>query len=99
PNIVRVFDIGEGEGLFFISMEYIDGAELRSLIGRGDAVTLSRFLSVFGQLCSVLAYLHSQGTVHSDIQPSNLMLDSQGTLKLIDFGVARELTRSAKRKR
>jgi serine/threonine-protein kinase len=99
PNIVRVFDIGEGDGLFFISMEFIDGADLRSLIGRGEAVPLSRFLSVFGQLCSALAYLHSQGIVHSDIQPANLMLDSRGTLKLIDFGVARELARDPKRRR
>lgn len=99
PNIVRVFDISEADSLFFISMEYIDGTDLRSLIGRGVAVPLSRFLSVFGQLCSALAYLHSQGIVHSDIQPANLMLDSQGTLKLIDFGVARELARNTKRKR
>ena len=99
PNIVRVFDISEADGLFFISMEYIDGADLRSLIARGEGVPLSRFLSVFGQLCSALAYLHSQGIVHSDIQPANLMLDSQGTLKLIDFGVARELARNTKRKR
>jgi len=99
PNIVRVFDISEADGLFFISMEFIDGADLRSLIGRGEAVPLSRFLSVFGQLCSALAYLHSQGIVHRDIQPANLMLDSQGTLKLIDFGVARELSRNTKRKR
>jgi formylglycine-generating enzyme required for sulfatase activity len=99
PNIVRVFDIGEDGGLFFISMELIDGADLRSLIGRGEPVPLSRFLSVFGQLCSALVYLHSQGIVHSDLQPSNLMLDSRGTLKLIDFGVARELARTKKRKR
>lgn len=99
PNIVRVFDISEADGLFFISMEYIDGADLGSLIGRGEAVPLSRFLSVFGQICSALAYLHSLGIVHSDIQPANLMLDSQGTLKLIDFGVAREISRNTKRKR
>lgn len=99
PNIVRVFDMSEADGLFFISMEFIDGADLRTLISQGGAVPLSRFLSVFGQLCSALAYLHSLGIVHSDIQPSNLMLDSQGTLKLIDFGVARELARNTKRKR
>ncbi|MGH9428562.1 MAG: bifunctional serine/threonine-protein kinase/formylglycine-generating enzyme family protein [Terriglobia bacterium] len=99
PNIVRVFDISEVDGLFFISMEFIDGADLRSLIGRGEAVSLSRFLSVFGQLCSALAYLHSQGIVHSNIQPANLMLDSQGTLKLIDFGVATEVAQKTKLKR
>ena len=92
PNIVRIFDIGQGDGLFFISMEFIDGSDLKSLLGRGEPVTQSRFLSVFGQLCSALAYLHSQNIVHSDIQPANLMLDSQGTLKLIDFGIAREHT-------
>src|SRR5262245_39128557 len=98
PNIVRVFDIGEGEGLFFISMEFIDGQHLRSLSGEGQAVPLSRFLSIFGQLCSALAYLHSQGIVHRDIQPANLLLDSRGTLKLIDFGVAREHGRRSDRR-
>ncbi|MCI0622945.1 MAG: serine/threonine protein kinase [Acidobacteria bacterium] len=96
PNIVRIFDIGQGDGLFFISMEFIDGADLRSLIGKGAGVPLSRFLSVFGQLCSALAYLHSQGIVHRNIQPANLVLDSQGTLKLIDFGIAREHARKSK---
>jgi len=90
PNIVRIFDIGQGDGLFFISMEFIEGSDLKSLIAKGEPVAQSRFLSVFGQLCSALAYLHSQNIVHSDIQPANLMLDSQGTLKLIDFGIARE---------
>ena len=90
PNIVRIFDIGQGDGLFFVSMEFIEGSDLKSLIAKGEPVGQSRFLSIFGQLCSALAYLHSQNIVHSDIQPANLMLDSQGTLKLIDFGIARE---------
>ena len=97
PNIVRIFDIGQGDGLFFVSMEFIEGSDLRSLIAKGEAVGQSRFLSIFGQLCSALAYLHSQNIVHSDIQPANLMLDSQGTLKLIDFGIARELARDKRR--
>lgn len=99
PNVVRVFDTGECEGLFFVSMELIDGAELASLIRGGEAVSLPRFLSVFGQLCSALAYLHAQGSVHGAIEPSNLMLDAQGTLKLIDFGAVRQLARSQKRRR
>ncbi|MBM3804494.1 MAG: protein kinase family protein [Acidimicrobiia bacterium] len=65
----------------------------------GEAVSLPRFLSVFGQLCSALAYLHAQGSVHGAIEPSNLMLDAQGTLKLIDFGAVRQLARGQKRRR
>ena len=90
PNIVRIFDIGQGDGLFFVSMEFIEGSDLKALIAKREPVPQSRFLSVFGQLCSALTYLHSQSIVHSDIQPANLMLDSHGTLKLIDFGIARE---------
>jgi serine/threonine protein kinase len=74
-------------------MEFIDGSDLKSLIQAGGPISLSRFMSVLGQLCSALAYLHSQGIVHRDIQPRNLMLDSHGTLKLIDFGIAREYAR------
>ena len=71
-------------------MEYIDGSDLATLIEKTGATPLPRFMSIFSQLCSALAYLHSQRIVHRDIQPANLMLDSEGTLKLIDFGIARQ---------
>ena len=88
-NIVIVYDVGEDMGRPFIAMEYIEGSTLSGLIRSREEATLDRKLLLMEQLCDGLAYAHRAGIVHRDIKPANLMLDGRGTLKILDFGIAR----------
>src|SRR5688572_15070692 len=89
PNIVTIFDVDTHEGLPFIAMEYIEGETLGELTRRKAPLAMSKRLRWIEELCAGLAYAHRQGVVHRDIKPANLMLDSEGTLKILDFGLAR----------
>ena len=89
PNIVTIFDVDEHEGLPFIAMEYIDGETLGEIVKRKALLPLSRRIAWVEDLCSGLAYAHRQGVIHRDIKPANLMVDTEGTLKILDFGLAR----------
>jgi serine/threonine protein kinase len=88
-NIVTVFDVGEWEGEPFIAMEYIAGETLAQLINRRAPIGLRRKLELLEELCSGLGYAHNAGVVHRDIKPANIMVDAEGTLKILDFGIAR----------
>ena len=88
-NIVIVYDVGEDMGRPFIAMEYIEGNTLSGVIRGREDLTLDRKLTLMEQLCDGLAYAHRAGIVHRDIKPANLMLDGRGTLKILDFGIAR----------
>ncbi|WP_063709013.1 serine/threonine-protein kinase [Rhodopirellula sallentina] len=90
PNVCRVFDIGQSEDSHFLSMEYIDGEDLQSLIRRIGRLPLTKVLELAQQLCSGLAAAHEKGVVHRDLKPANVMIDGQGCAKLTDFGVARK---------
>jgi serine/threonine protein kinase len=89
PNIVTIFDVDEHEGLPFIAMEYIDGETLAEVVKRKALLPISRRLQWLEDLCAGLAYAHRQGVIHRDIKPANLMVDNEGTLKILDFGLAR----------
>jgi serine/threonine protein kinase len=89
PNIVTIFDVDEHEGLPFIAMEYIDGETLGEIVKRKALVPVTKKLSWVEDLCAGLAYAHRQGVIHRDIKPANLMVDTEGTLKILDFGLAR----------
>ena len=89
PNIVTVFDVGEHDGQLFIAMEYVRGESLAGLLRKRTLVTLAERLSLVEQACTALAYAHRAGTVHLDIKPDNLMIDEEGHLKILDFGIAR----------
>jgi eukaryotic-like serine/threonine-protein kinase len=91
PNIVTIFDAGEHDGRPFIAMEYVRGETLASLIRRQAAIPLSRRLELIEGACAGLAHAHRSGVVHLDIKPDNLMLDESGTVKVLDFGIARVL--------
>ena len=91
-NVVRIYDLGEHRGQFYISMEYIEGRTLAALLTQRNRLNTTQFLVIFDQLCDGLAYVHSRGVIHRDIKPHNIMADKDGTLKLMDFGLARSVS-------
>jgi tRNA A-37 threonylcarbamoyl transferase component Bud32 len=92
PHIVAVHDFGESGGLFYLVMEYVDGANLRHLLQEGR-MKPAEALAVIPQICDALQYAHEEGVVHRDIKPENILLDSKGRVKIADFGLAKLLNR------
>ena len=89
PNVVTVHDVGKSGDVVFMAMEYIEGVELRTLIGEGRPLRLPQTLSIAAQIAEGLAYAHSRGVVHRDIKPANIMVLANGPVKITDFGIAR----------
>ncbi|MBE0567470.1 MAG: serine/threonine protein kinase, partial [Krumholzibacteria bacterium] len=88
PNVCRVYDIGEVDGQHYISMEYVDGEDLASLLRRIGRLPQERAVEVARQICAGLAAAHAQGILHRDLKPANVMLDGRGRVRLTDFGLA-----------
>jgi serine/threonine-protein kinase len=88
PNVVRVFDVGEDEGRPFIAMEYVEGETLAELVARRGPLPAAEAATLGVQVCAALAAAHAAGLVHRDVKPQNLLLSSDGVLKLGDFGIA-----------
>jgi len=88
-NIVTIFDVGEHDSQPFIAMEYVEGETLYALIHRKAPLSVGRKLQLMDELCAGLQYAHRAGIVHRDIKPKNVMLDADGVLKVLDFGIAR----------
>ncbi|HXN46868.1 MAG TPA: serine/threonine-protein kinase, partial [Bryobacteraceae bacterium] len=88
PNVCRVYDIGEAEGSTYLSMEYVDGEDLASLLRRIGRLPQDKALEIARQLCAGLAAAHDKGVLHRDLKPGNIMLDGQGRLRITDFGLA-----------
>jgi serine/threonine-protein kinase len=91
PNIVVVFDAGEEDGLFYITMEYVQGRSLQSLIDAHQLFPVPRILRLMEQVCSALDFAHQHNVVHRDIKPANLMLTGDDIVKITDFGTAKIL--------
>jgi serine/threonine-protein kinase len=87
-NVVRTHDLGEADGLRFLTMEYVPGTTLRDIIDQKGAVALSPGLQIAKQLCRGLAAVHEAGIIHRDIKPPNIMVLPNGVVKLMDFGIA-----------
>src|ERR1700719_397914 len=91
PNIVVVFAGGEEDGLYYITMELVEGKSLQALLDGGHAFPLPRTLRIMEQTCSALQFAHERNVIHRDIKPANLMLTADDTVKVTDFGTAKIL--------
>ncbi len=88
PNVCRVFDIGEADEHVFISMEYVDGEDLATLMRRIGPLPQAKVLDMAHQVCGGLAAAHTKGLLHRDLKPANIMLDRRGNIRITDFGLA-----------
>jgi protein kinase-like protein len=88
PNVCRVYDIGDADGWHYLSMEYIDGETLASLLRRIGSLPAEKALDVARQLCAGLAAAHDRGVLHRDLKPSNIMVDGRGQVRIVDLGFA-----------
>jgi tRNA A-37 threonylcarbamoyl transferase component Bud32 len=88
PNVCRVYDVGEYEGHTFLSMEYVDGEDLSTLLRRIGRLPQDRAIELARQICAGLAAAHDRGIVHRDLKPANIMLDGNGRIRITDFGLA-----------
>jgi serine/threonine protein kinase/tetratricopeptide (TPR) repeat protein len=90
-NVIRIYDLGEAEGVKFITMEFIEGKDLRSLIREKKKSTPEEAADVIQQVCQALDAAHSVGVIHRDLKPQNIMQDGTGRILVMDFGLARTL--------
>ncbi len=88
PNVCRVYDIGEADGQPFLSMEFVDGEDLASLLRRIGRLPEDKGVEIGRQLCAGLAAAHDRGVLHRDLKPANVMLDGRGRVRITDFGLA-----------
>ncbi len=95
PNVVRTHDFGESDGIYYLTMEYVEGITVQKLIDTRGHLGVASTVAVARQLAQALDVAHGHGVIHRDLKPPNLLLDDAGVLKVMDFGVARLAERSA----
>ena len=93
-NVIRTHDLGETDGMYFITMEYVEGTSVKALITERGRLPVHATLPIAKQLCRALEVAHEQGIIHRDIKPHNMVLAPDGVLKVMDFGIARLLGRT-----
>ena len=89
PNIIIIYDIGKSGHLVYMAMEYIEGKELREMLGEGKPIPVAQAVDIAAQVGEGLAYAHQHQVVHRDIKPANIMITPEGRAKIADFGIAR----------
>lgn len=89
PNVVTAFDAGEENGIHYLVMEFVDGRDLASVVNEQGPLSISSAVDCILQAAHGLQYAHTQGIIHRDIKPDNLLLDKSGTIKILDMGLAR----------
>jgi hypothetical protein len=87
-NVCRMYDVGDADGLPFLTMEYVDGEDLASLLRRIGRLPEDKALDIARQLCSGIAAAHERGVLHRDLKPANVMIDGNGQVRITDFGLA-----------
>jgi len=88
-NVVRTYDLGEVNGMYYLTMEYVEGTPLNQLISSRGRLPIPVTLTIGKQLCRALEVAHEQGIIHRDIKPQNIVVEPSGFLKVMDFGIAR----------
>ncbi|MBR0674462.1 serine/threonine-protein kinase, partial [Neoroseomonas soli] len=89
PNIVGVYDYGENQTQAWIVMELVEGGSLKGRIDKNQRFTIPEIVRIMGEVCAALNYSHQRGVVHRDIKPGNIMMTTDGQVKIADFGIAR----------
>ncbi len=92
-NVTRMFDLGKESGNYFITMEYVEGQDLGGMMAMAKQLSLGTAVGIARQVCAGLAEAHRLGVVHRDIKPGNIMIDRDGNVKIMDFGIARSTER------
>ena len=90
-NVLRVYDLGEAGGVKFLTMQYVDGQDLATVMRREGRLPLPRVLDIFRQICEGLAAAHEQGVIHRDLKPQNILIDTRGRVLIADFGLAKSV--------
>ncbi len=90
-NIVRIYDLNEADGVKFITMEFIEGEDLRTILTRKGKIAPDEAADIILQVCGGLEAAHSEGVIHRDLKPGNIMRDAAGRVVIMDFGLARSL--------
>ncbi|HYL15372.1 MAG TPA: protein kinase [Terriglobales bacterium] len=88
-NVIRIYDLGEADGVKFLTMEYVEGTDLKTLLHDQGKFAPADAVRIMQQICRALDASHSEGVIHRDLKPSNVMLDKQGKVLVMDFGLAR----------
>ena len=88
-NVIRIFDLGQADGFKFITMDYIEGEDLQSLLRRKKKLEPAEAANIIAQTCRALEAAHAEGVIHRDLKPQNIMLDKRGRAYVMDFGIAR----------
>ncbi len=89
PNIVRILDLDEADGQFFIAMEYVPNQDLREILASGELMPLEQVVSIIRQLGAALDYAHGHSLIHRDVKPGNVLYRKDGVVKLMDFGLVK----------
>ncbi|MFI5178584.1 MAG: serine/threonine-protein kinase, partial [Vicinamibacterales bacterium] len=87
-NVVRLYDLGDADGRRFLTMEYVDGEDLASLLRRIGRIPQDKAIELARQLCAGVAAAHERGVLHRDLKPANVMIDADGDVRITDFGIA-----------
>ncbi len=88
-NILRVYDLGEADGVKFLTMQYIHGEDLAAMMRREGPLSVQRVVEIFRQICEGLQAAHDQGVIHRDLKPQNILIDDRGRVAIADFGLAK----------
>src|ERR1051325_4023187 len=87
-NVCRLYDLGDHEGRRFLTMEYVDGEDLATLLRRIGRLPQDKAIDIARQLCAGVAAAHERGVLHRDLKPANVMIDGDGNVRITDFGLA-----------
>ena len=90
-NVIRIFDLGQADGIKFITMEFIEGEDLQNMLRRKKKLEPAEAATIMAQVCRALEAAHAEGVIHRDLKPQNIMLDKSGRVYVMDFGIARSL--------